>query len=206
MPTILLIRHGENDYVKKHRLAGRLPGVHLNANGRKQAQAVAEKLAGAPIKAVYSSPLERAMETAAPIAQALGLEVQLRQGLIEVDCGEWQDQRLKALSRTKLWKIVQGAPSRFRFPGGEAFTDAQHRICQELEAIAGGCEPKDLVVCVSHSDPIKLAVAHFIGLPLDMFQRLSVAPASISGLYLGEAGSRQLLSLNYEISISLPES
>jgi probable phosphomutase (TIGR03848 family) len=205
MPTILLIRHGENDYVKKHRLAGRLPGVHLNANGRKQAQAVAEKLAGAPIKAVYSSPLERAMETAAPIAQALGLEVQLRQGLIEVDCGEWQDQRLKALSRTKLWKIVQGAPSRFRFPGGETFTGAQYRICQELEAIAGGHEPRDLVVCVSHSDPIKLAVAHFIGLPLDMFQRLSAAPASISALHLGEAGS-QLLSLNYEISISLPES
>jgi probable phosphoglycerate mutase len=205
MPVILLIRHGENDYVKKHRLAGRLPGVHLNANGRQQAQALAEKLGAAPIKAVYSSPLERAMETAAPLAQALGLEIQPRPGLIEVDFGEWQDQRLKALSRTKLWKVIQGAPSRMRFPGGEAVADAQHRICRELEEIAASSEPKDIVVCVSHSDPIKLAVAYFIGLPLDNFQRLSVAPASITGLYLGEASSH-LLSLNYEISISLPKS
>lgn len=204
MTVILLIRHGENDYVKKHRLAGRLPGVHLNPNGQKQALALAEKLGSAPVKAVYSSPLERALETAAPLSQALGLEIQRRDGLIEVDFGEWQDQRLRALSRTKLWKVVQGAPSRMRFPGGEAIADAQHRICQELEAIARQHDPKDVVVCVSHSDPIKLAVAYFIGLPLDMFQRLSVAPASITALHLGEAGS-QLLSLNCEISISLPK-
>jgi probable phosphomutase (TIGR03848 family) len=183
MPVILLIRHGENDYVKKNRLAGRLPGVHLNQNGQKQAQALAENLVGAPVKAVYSSPLERALETAAPIGQVLGLEVQLRDGLIEVDFGDWQDQRIKALSRTKLWKIVQGAPSRMRFPNGETFADAQHRIIQELEAIAGCHEPKDMVACVTHSDPIKLAVAYFLGMPLDTFQRLSVAPASISALY-----------------------
>lgn len=205
MPTILLIRHGENDYVKKHRLAGRIPGVHLNANGQKQAQALAEKLGSAPVKAIYSSPLERAVETAAPLAQALGLEVQLRSGLVEVDYGEWQDQRLTTLRRNKLWKVVQGAPSRMRFPAGEAIADAQHRICQELESIARQHEPKDMLVCVSHSDPIKLAVAYFIGLPLDLFQRLSVAPASLTALYLGEAGS-QLLSLNYEISISFPKS
>lgn len=205
MPVFLLIRHGENDYVKKNRLAGRLPGVHLNQNGQKQAQELAEKLGRAPIKAVYSSPLERAMETAAPLVQALGLEAQPRGGLIEVDFGEWQDQRLKALNRTKLWKIVQGAPSRARFPGGEAFADAQYRICQDLEAIARQHEPKDIVVCVSHSDPIKLAIAYFLGMPLDMFQRLSIAPASISMLHLGEAGC-QVLRLNYEISISFPES
>ena len=205
MPVFLLIRHGENDYVKKNRLAGRIPGVHLNKNGQQQALALAEKLGEAPIKAVYSSPLERAMETAAPLAQALGLEVQAREGLIEVDFGEWQDQRTKALSRTKLWKIVQGAPSRFRFPGGESFADAQLRICQDLDVIARQHEPKDLLVCVSHSDPIKLAVAYFLGMPLDTFQRLSVAPASITALYLGEAGS-QLLRLNYEFSISFPKS
>jgi probable phosphomutase (TIGR03848 family) len=205
MPVILLIRHGENDYVKKNRLAGRLPGVHLNQNGQKQAQALAENLVGAPVKAVYSSPLERALETAAPIGQVLGFEVQLRDGLIEVDFGDWQDQRIKALSRTKLWKIVQGAPSRMRFPNGETFAYAQHRIIQELEAIAGCHEPKDMVACVTHSDPIKLAVAYFLGMPLDTFQRLSVAPASISALYLGEMGS-QLLRLNSEISITFPKS
>lgn len=205
MPVILLIRHGENDYVKKQRLAGRMPGVHLNQNGQQQAQALAEMLKRAPIKAIYSSPLERAMETAAPLARALGLEVQPRPGLIEVDVGEWQDQRIKALSRTKLWKVVQGAPSRMRFPGGETFAEAQHRICQDLEAIVRQHEVKDVVVCVSHSDPIRLAVAYYLGMPLDMFQRLSVAPASITMLHLGEASS-QLLRLNYEISISFPES
>ena len=205
MPVILLIRHGENDYVKKNRLAGRLPGVHLNKNGQKQAQALAENLAGAPIKAVYSSPLERSLETAAPIAQALSLEVQSRQGLIEVDFGEWQDQRVRALSRTKLWKRVQGAPSRMRFPGGETFFDAQHRITQDLDAIASLHEPKDMLVCVSHSDPIKLAVAYFLGMPIDAFQRLSISPASITALYLGESGC-QLLRLNCEISITFPKS
>lgn len=204
MPVILLIRHGENDYVKKNRLAGRIPGVHLNENGNAQARRLAEKLGSAPIKTIYSSPLERAVETASPLAQALGLEVQLRDGLIEVDFGEWQDQRLKALSRTKLWKVVQGLPTRMRFPGGETFAEAQQRICQEIEAISRQYEPKDMIVCVTHSDPIKLAVAYFIGLPLDMFQRLSVAPASISALYLGETESR-LLSLNHEISSSSPK-
>ena len=205
MPVILLIRHGENDYVKTNRLAGRLQGVHLNQNGQKQAQALAENLRAAPIKAVYSSPLERALETAGPIAQALGLEVQPRDGLIEVDIGEWQDQRIKALTRTKLWKVVQRAPSRMRFPGGEMFADAQYRICRELDAIAGTHDPKDLLACVSHADPIKLAVAFFLGMPLDTFQRLSIAPASITTLYLGESGC-QLLRLNYEISIPIPKS
>ena len=204
MPVILMVRHGENDYVKKGRLAGRLPGVHLNANGVKQAQALAERMKGAPVKAIYSSPLERALETAAPLAAILGLEVLQRPGLIEVDVGEWQDQKLKALARQKLWKLVQTAPSRLCFPGGEAFSAAQQRICQELEAILKLHEPKDLIVCVSHSDPIKLAVAYFIGLPLDMFQRLHVSPASVTALQFGD-GPARLLSLNYEISFSLPK-
>ncbi|MEW5868842.1 MAG: histidine phosphatase family protein [Chloroflexota bacterium] len=204
MPVFLLVRHGENDYVKKGRLAGRLPEVHLNDNGRKQAQAVAEKLAEAPVKAVYASPLERTMETAEPIAKALGLKVIPRPGLIEVDFGEWQDKKLKGLSRLKLWKVVQGAPSRMRFPQGESFAEAQLRVCQELEALAAQHDAKDLVVCVSHSDVIKLAVAYYIGAPLDAFQRLHVAPASITALMLGEASSR-LLTLNYEISLTLPK-
>lgn len=204
MALVLLVRHGENDYVKKGRLAGRLPGVHLNENGRKQAQAVAEKLSKMPVKAVYSSPLERTMETAEPIARALSLDVVKRSELIEVDIGEWQDQKLKGLSRLKLWKIVQGMPSRMRFPGGESFADAQHRICQGLEAIVRQHESKDILVCVTHSDPIKLAVAYFTGMPLDMFQRLHISPASVTVLMLGD-GPARLLTMNYEISFSLPE-
>jgi len=204
MPLILLIRHAENDYVKKGRLAGRLPAVHLNENGRKQALTLAEKLAEAPIKAIYSGPLERAVETAQPVAAALGLEIRTRPGLNEMDIGEWQDQKLKGLSRQKLWGVVQGSPSRMRFPGGESFAEAQQRICMELEWIQGQHEAKDLIACISHSDPIKLAVAYFIGMPLDMFQRLSVSPASITSLFLSESGSH-LLNLNYEFSFTMPK-
>jgi len=204
MAVILLVRHGENDYVKKGLMAGRLPGVHLNKNGQKQAQALADKLVGAPVKAIYSSPLERAMETAEPIARILSLDIMPRPGLIEIDIGEWQDQKLKGLRRQKIWKIVSSAPSRMKFPGGETFAEAQIRICKEIDMLSRQYEPKDLVICVSHADPIRLAVAYFLGLPLDLFQRLSIAPASISVLDLGEMGSR-LLTLNYEISFTLPK-
>ncbi len=197
MPTILLIRHGENDYVKKHLLAGRLHGVNLNEKGRQQALAIAEKLANAPLKAIYSSPLERALQTAEPLAQALGLPVNPRPGLIETDPGEWTGESFKKLARTRAWRAVQSAPSRFRFPGGETFADSQHRICQELQTLAAQHDPKDLVACFSHADPIRLAVAYFIGLPLDMFQRLSVSPGSLTVLHLGETSAR-LLALNYD--------
>lgn len=202
MTILLLIRHAENDYVKTGRLAGRLAGIHLNETGRQQARAVADKLTGAPVKAVYSSPLERAIETATPIAEALNLEVTQRPGLVEMDFGEWQNKKLKGLSRLKAWKVVQGAPARMRFPQGESFAEAQHRICQELDALARQHDSKDMIICVSHSDPIKLAVAYYLGLPLDLFQRLTVSPASITVLAIGEMGS-QLLALNYDLFFTL---
>jgi probable phosphomutase (TIGR03848 family) len=204
MPVILLIRHGENDYVKKHRLAGRLPGVHLNQKGQEQARLLAEKLADVPIKAVYSSPLERTMETATPLAQALGLEVIPRPGLIETNFGEWQGESLKKLNRLKIWRVVQNRPSLMRFPGGETFAELQMRYIGELESICKQYEAKDIVALVSHADPIRLAVAFYIGLPLDMFQRLSVGPGSISVLWLAEDSSR-LLTLNYDPTFSLPK-
>jgi probable phosphoglycerate mutase len=195
MPILFLLRHCENDYVKEGRLAGYLPGVHLNENGRRQAQSLADVLGKTPIKAIYSSPLERALETAEPLSQALGLPVILRPGLIETDCGDWQGKKVKGLSRLKAWKVVQNSPSQARFPSGESFAECQSRISQDLLALAAQHEPHDLLACVSHSDPIKLAVANFIGLPLDMFQRLAVSPASITIIQLGQPVPR-LLALN----------
>jgi len=207
MPLILLIRHAENDYFKKGRLPGRLPGVHLNDKGKTQAQSLAEtlakKLAGAPVKAVYSSPLERSVETAEAIARALGLEVTLREGLQEIDCGEWQGKTLKSLRRRKAWRFVQGSPSFFRFPSGESFADAQHRISMEIQALCSLHGPKDILIAVSHADPIRLAVAYFLSAPLDSFQRVIVAPASITAIFMGESGS-QLLTLNYDLSFPNP--
>ncbi len=204
MPIVLLIRHGENDYVKTGRIAGRQPGVHLNDTGRQQAQSLAEHLARAPIKAIYSSPLERAIETAEPIAAALKLPVIQREGLIESDCGEWQDQALKDLTKLKIWKAVQNTPSLVRIPGGESFLEMQVRIQTEIEALCALHKPKETFICISHADPIKLAVAYFIGMPLDLFQRLFIAPASITALHIGPRGAL-LLALNSNFSFALPK-
>jgi probable phosphoglycerate mutase len=194
MTTILLIRHGENNMVGK-RLAGRLPDVHLNERGKKQAQQVAEALSKAPIKAIYSSPLERAVETAEPLAQTLGLAIQVRPGLLDTDVGEWEGLHLKKLRKLPLWKQVQELPSQVRFPGGESFLELQERLVREIDAIRRAHKQKDLLVVVFHSDPIKLVLAHFLGLPLDNFQKLSVAAGSVSILVAGKSGG-MLAGLN----------
>jgi probable phosphoglycerate mutase len=190
MPIVMLIRHGENDYVKKARLAGRIPGVHLNEKGRAQAKNAAKALAGMKLKAVYASPLDRTMETAQPIAEVHGLEVIPREGLLEVDYGKWQDKTLKQVARQKLWKLVQHHPSQARFPEGESFADAQHRIISEIEALCEMHKAKDMFVCVGHSDMIKLAVAYYLGTPLDLFQRIIVQPGSITTLHIATGGIR----------------
>jgi probable phosphoglycerate mutase len=195
MTTIYLIRHGENDFVGK-RLPGLLPGVHLNQRGRAQAQVLADLLAEVNLKAVYSSPLERAAETAAPIAKRQGLPVITRQGLLEIDIGSWQGKTLKSLRSRKLWHAVQHAPSMVRFPEGESFTEAQNRVVAELEELRRRHSvAKEIIVCVAHSDVIKLAIAHYLGLALDLFQRLVVAPASISVLSFHGIAAR-LIHLN----------
>ncbi len=178
---ILLLRHGINDYVKAHLLAGRTPGVHLNDEGAAQAAALAARLASLPIAAVYSSPLERAQETAAPVAARLGLAVQLLEGMKETDCGEWTGRPLDELSKTDLWRQVQGCPSIFRFPGGESFVEIQARVVAALDFVRLA-HPEQTVAVFSHADPIKLAVAFYLGTPLDLFQRIEVAPASITEL------------------------
>jgi len=195
MPLLLLIRHGENDFTKKHKLAGHTPNVHLNERGQGQAQALADALKETPIKAIYSSPLERAVETAAPIASARGLEVQVEAGLLETDVGRWQGRSLAALRLQKAWKVVQGAPSRAQFPEGETFYECQARVVSALDSIARKYKPQEIVACVFHADPIKLAVAHYIGLPIDHFQRLSCDTGSLSALYVSEAGAN-LIKLN----------
>jgi probable phosphomutase (TIGR03848 family) len=195
MPLLLLIRHGENDYVKTGKLAGRLPGVHLNEKGQKQAQALGEALKDVPIKAVYSSPLERAMETAAPIAESHKLTIVQQPDLMDTDIGKWQGKSLAVLRLTKAWKIVQNAPSRFRFPEGESFVDAQTRYVDTLERIIAKHKPNDVVAVVFHADPIKLAVSHFLGMPLDHFQRLSCDTGSLTALHVSET-SANLIKLN----------
>jgi probable phosphoglycerate mutase len=195
MPLLLLIRHGENEYVKTGKMAGQAPGVHLNERGRKQAAELAEALKQIPVKAIYSSPLERAVETAEPLVEGRKIKIQLRPELMDTDIGQWQGRTLKQVRRIKKWKIVQNAPSRFAFPGGESFLNTQMRIASCLDEIVASHKPKDIVAVVFHADPIKLAVAHYIGLPLDNFQRLGCDTGSVTFLYVGE-GSAHLIRLN----------
>jgi probable phosphoglycerate mutase len=196
MPLLLLIRHGENDFVKTGKLPGQSAGIHLNERGQKQAQALGEALTHVPIKAVYSSPLERALETAEPIATSHKLTIQQEPGLMDAHVGKWQGKSIRALRLTNAWKIVQHSPSRFQFPDGESFMDLQTRIVNTLESIVRKHKnPKDIVAVIFHADPIKLAVSHFLGLPLDHFQRLSCDTGSLTALFVGTMGAN-LIKLN----------
>jgi probable phosphomutase (TIGR03848 family) len=194
MALIFLIRHAENEYTRTGKLAGWTKGVGLNEAGQKQAQALAGRLKHLPFKHIYSSPLERARETAAPLAKALGLKVELREGLGEVGYGEWTGKSLKVLARKKLWRVVQVQPSAMQFPAGETIRGAQLRLVDALEGIARD-HPKDMLAVFSHSDPIKLAVAFYLGMPLDLFQRLQIQTCSVTALRLAQ-GAPSLVKLN----------
>ncbi len=160
-------------------LSGRAPGIDLSDTGRAQAEALGARLAGLPVAAVYASPIERTTQTAAAIAEQHGLQVLPVDGVLEADYGEWTGQKIVDLAKTDLWKVVQRTPSRASFPGGESLAAMQARMVTALEAIVGH-HPGEIVVVVSHADPIKAAIAHFGGMHLDLFQRVVVAPASVT--------------------------
>ena len=134
MTTLFLIRHGLTA-VTGSRLYGRTPGIELDERGRRQAAALVERFEGVRLTAVYSSPLERCVGTMEPLATARRLELRISEALIEMDAGDWTGRTLPSLRRTKLWKTVQRNPSRFRFPGGETFVDAEARVLDEIERI-----------------------------------------------------------------------
>jgi probable phosphomutase (TIGR03848 family) len=195
-PTLVLfVRHGQTPTTGKV-LPGRAPGLHLSDVGQKQAQAVADALAHVPkIAAVYSSPLERARETAAPIAAARNLKVVPDRGLLEVDIGEWTGEELTTVRKAPEWKVVQGHPSGFRFPGGESFLDLQARIVGTIQRLVAA-HRGETIVTVSHADTIKAAVGHAMGSHLDMFQRISISPCSITPVLYGDAGP-MVLAVNW---------
>ncbi len=187
MTQILLIRHATNDFVKSGRLAGWTPGVHLNDEGKAQAAALGKRLADMPIHRLYSSPLERTMETAQAIAaHHPKLEIIENREVGEVQYGDWQGELVSVLGKRKMWHVIQEYPSRASFPNGETMRGVQERAVNAVELIAAR-HPRETVVIVSHADLIKMVVAHFLGMHLDNFQRIVISPASISGLSLGYA-------------------
>jgi probable phosphomutase (TIGR03848 family) len=188
MTVMILIRHATNDMVGKA-LAGWTPGVHLNEEGQEQARRLAERLAQAPLAAIYSSVLERAWETAAPLAERLGLEVQQLEDISEIRFGEWTGQEIKALSDTPAWRGIQLFPSGTRIPGGETLLEMQGRVVAALERLRQA-HPKQVIAVFSHADVIKAAVAHYAGIHLDLFQRIVISPASLSIIVVTEHGPR----------------
>jgi len=202
MPTLLLIRHGHNEYLKRRRFAGRLPGVHLSTSGQEQAQRLAGDLAPLPITAIFSSPLERALETAQPLATAKGLVIKTDPGLNEIDVGKWTGRRIDGLRSTRKWKVLQHTPSCMTFPDGESICQAQERIVRALDEICKHHRAKEMIAIFFHADPIKLAVAHFVGLPLDHYQRLTINPCSVTILKI-RSDSAILLGLNLKSPVCL---
>jgi probable phosphomutase (TIGR03848 family) len=190
---VVLVRHGVTAETGPV-LSGRRPGIDLSDAGRRQAEDVAGRLAGLPVAAVYSSPLERCWQTAESIAARHQLEVKALPGLVEADYGEWTGRKIEELRKSELWKLVQVVPSAVRFPAGESIREMQARSVGAVEEVVAA-HPGELVVVVSHADPIKALVAHFTGVHLDLFQRLFVSPASCTVLHLGPAGAA-LVKLN----------
>ncbi len=210
---VLLVRHGTTPTTGQV-LPGRAPGLHLADAGREQAASLGSRLAawvspaaGSPdgagplprrrrpprrsVDAVYASPLERARETAAPIAASLGLRARVVRDLTECDFGEWTGAELKKLARLPEWAAVQRYPSGFRFPGGESLAGMQARMLAAVSALSDRHRGGTIVV-VSHADPIKAVVADALGAHLDLFQRIVISPCSLSAVAYGPSGPRVL--------------
>jgi len=178
---VLLIRHGLTPTTGV-KLPGRSRGLHLSDDGKRQADGLVKRLAAVPkLGAIYASPLERARETAAPLARERGRAVRVEPGLVELDVGDWTGLSLKQASHKPEWAAVQRHPSGFRFPGGESFVEMQSRMTGALGRLVAR-HRGEVLVAVSHADPIKAAVAHALGTPLDLFQRIFIAPASVSAI------------------------
>lgn len=201
MPILLLIRHATNDFVKTGRLPGQSPNIHLNAEGRAQAESLGKSLSRLRLTAVYASQLERAVETAWRVAAPHGLPVRVRPALADTDGGAFTGRVIKELAEDEAtkdaWKVIVEKPTEGRLPGGEALTDMQRRVVAALDRIVaehpdptpdkdehGNDKPADpiAVAVVMHADPIKAALAHYLGMPFDNFQRLGVSPASVSAV------------------------
>ena len=183
--TVLLVRHGSNDYVGRA-LAGRSLGVHLNAAGRVEAGRLARRLAPLPIAAVYSSPLERAVETAAPLAVARSLDPRLVEAAAEIDFGEWTGRTIAELEADPLWRRFNTERSTTRPPGGELMAEAQARMVGAVEDLRAA-HPGETIALVSHADVIRAALAHYAGIPLDAIGRFEIRPASVTTLRLWDA-------------------
>jgi probable phosphoglycerate mutase len=191
MTVFLLVRHGTTDAVGR-RLAGRLPGFPLNTLGLAEVDGLSARLGRTPIAAVYSSPLERAEQTARAIAAPRGLPVVLRKDLNEIDFGQWSGLDFGELGKLPAFRAFNQARSRVRPPEGEHVSEVQARMVRELERIRSA-HPVGAVVVVGHGDPLKAALGHYLGVPADLLGRIELSPASLTILRLSVEAATLLL-------------
>jgi probable phosphoglycerate mutase len=188
-----LVRHAAHELVERV-LCGRMPGVTLGEEGRAQARRVATRLARERVTAIHTSPLERARETAAPIAQEFNLIPEIHEAISEIDVGEWAGRDFARLHDDPRWASWNSARGVTRPPGGETMLEAQARVIGHLEHVRES-RPDGAVVLVSHGDVIKAALLYFLGMPIDGYRLFEISPASISTLVIGDWGAR-VLSVN----------
>ena len=186
MTLVLLVRHGLTGATGSV-LAGRTPGIPLDDRGREQAAGLAARLASVPLDAIVTSPVQRCRETADAIAAARNghpTAVTEDEQLAEVRYGDWTGKPLRRLARDPLWRAVQAHPSAVRFPGadGEAMADVQHRAVRAVRAWNSRLGPDAVYLICSHGDVIKSVIADCLGMHLDLFQRISVDPCSVSAV------------------------
>ena len=191
---MLFVRHGATPTTGKI-LPGRAPGLHLSERGTAEAERVAGRIAVlGSVRAVYASPLERARETARPIGKAVGLPVRVDRGLLECDFGDWTGAELSKLSKLPEWQTVQRHPSGFRFPNGESFVELQARLADTIQKLTAR-HAGEVIVLVSHADPIKIAVGDALGVALDLVQRTVISTCSVSVVAYGHV-TPQVLAVN----------
>jgi probable phosphoglycerate mutase len=195
MTTLWFVRHAVTSHTGK-KLSGWMEGIPLTDEGKVQAAATADVMQKIPLEAIYSSPLDRTIQTARAIARPHGLAVKSLRGIGEVEYGKWTNRSMKVLMRTKLWTKVQQWPSAARFPDGESIREVQVRALAAVEKVVEE-HPDGAVCCVSHGDVIKLVMAHYMGVHIDLFQRIVVAPGSISTLAISDHGP-MVLGLNVQ--------
>jgi len=191
MTKFLLIRHATTDTVGK-KLSGRTAGVHLNEKGKVQAQELTKKLTNTSIAAIYSSPLERAVETAEPIATTHQLEIFINNNFLEIDFGAWTNASFETLQNEKQFQLFNSFRSATRIPGGELMLEAQARIVAGMQQLCIQ-HPNETVAIVSHADLIKAAITYYAGIHLDLFQRIEISPASVSIVEVYEETARIML-------------
>jgi len=189
---LLLVRHGSTDAAGKI-LAGRALGHELNALGVAEARALGLALESASLNAVYSSPLERALSTAEHIAASHELQVQVREALTDIDFGAWSGRLVSELAGSDEFRRFNLHRSVCVIPGGERVAEVQARMVQALLEISS-VHLGETVAVVSHADPIRFALAYFLGLAIDHAHRFEIAPGSLTGLELTEHDARLLFS------------